>query len=262
MHQLNINQKIIETYCALINEFFVNMNASDVMNELNQPLLSVYNGINCIHRVFEFILLKTKSIKKTYYYSQRAYSYYLEYMEQIHKANLSLNLNHIDAILFVYKKSIFDMYDEENYGSSNSITNIMTLNYDVINIDEKDLKPLFETITKTTNVLFYWENSKITFEDRIRISNEYLPLFLNKLDKIETVIEYLKIIQQKIEMGFTIYEKLLNAILKMKEKKNSRSTMTTTPNDICLLKFYVEEDIFKEKFEKGDMKEFVKWLQT
>jgi hypothetical protein len=261
MHQLNINQKIIETYYTLINEFFVNMNTSDVMNELNHPILSVYNGINCIHRVFEFILLKTKSVKKTYYYSERAYSYYLEYMEQIHKANLSQNLNHIDAMLFVYKKSIFDMYDEETYGSSNSITNIMTLNYDVINIDEKEWKTLFETITKTTNVLFYWENSKITFEDRIKISNEYLPLFLNKIDKIETVIDYLKIIQQKIEMGFATYEKLLTAILKMKEKKNTRSK-TITSNDICLLKFYVEEDVFKEKFERGDMKEFVKWLQT
>jgi hypothetical protein len=132
--------QILETYSKLMNEYFGILSESAVMKELEFPISSLHIGVTAIHRVFEIILLKTKSIEKTYYYSQRAYYYYLEYIEQIYQANLSQSINHMDIILFVYKKTIFDMYDGEPDNNSNTLSNIMTLNDETINFDEKECR--------------------------------------------------------------------------------------------------------------------------
>lgn len=255
----NSKKQIIETYYTLIEEFFTKLNDSDVMIELNYPISSIYNGINTIHRVFEYILIKTQSLQKTYYYCQRAYSYYLEYMEQIYKANLSQNLNHADAVLFVYKKTIFDIYDGELYCSSNTLTNIMTLNDKTIALNEFEWKTLFSKITKMTNILFHWENTNFCFNDRFDICKTYLLRFLQNIETSDSTIEYMEIIQQKLEFNYDIYTQLLTEVLKKINKKSSKIRLEKT-KESYLVKFYVEEDAFREKFEKGDMKEFVKWL--
>ena len=250
--------QILETYCKLINEYFGLINDSEIMKEMNFPISSVYIGANAIHRVFEIILMKTKSIEKTYHYSQRAYYYYLEYIEQIYRANLSQNLNHMDIILFVYKKTIFDMYDGETNDNSHTLSNIMTLNNETITFDEKEWRNVLLRITKMINVLFNWENTNITFYERKSISKNYLFRFLNKTDSIDTVLQYLEVIQEKMEMDFIVYDNLLKELLKKIE--STRNMTGLDSNDCILMKFYIEEPTCREKFENGNMKEFVKWL--
>jgi hypothetical protein len=100
-----VKREIVDKYVRIMHEYFELMLQSDIMAELKYPVLSLNIGVNSLHRVFEYVLLKTKNIDTAYCYAQRTYYYYLEYMEQIYKANLSQNLNHMDAILFVYKKT-------------------------------------------------------------------------------------------------------------------------------------------------------------
>jgi len=251
-------QQILDTYSKLINEYFGLLNESEIMKELNFPSSSVYVGANAIHRVFEIILIKTKSIEKTYYYCQRAYYYYLEYIEQIYRANLSQNLNHMDIILFVYKKTIYDTYDGDNNDNSHTLTNIMTLNNETLVFDEKDCRNMLLKITKMVNVLFHWENTKIEFHERHSISVNYLTRYLHKIDLIDSSIQYLEVIQEKMEMDYVVYNELLKELLKKLESTRIRSGMDSS--DCILMKFYIEEPICREKFENGNMKEFVKWL--
>ena len=253
--------QILETYIKLINEYFGLLSESEIMKELNFPSSSVYIGANAIHRVFEIILMKTKSIEKTYYYCQRAYYYYLEYIEQIYRANLSQNLNHMDIILFVYKKTIYDTYDGDNNDNSHTLSNIMTLNNETLAFDEKELRKILLKVTKIINVLFYWENINIEFHERQSISFNYLNRFLHKIDAIDSSLQYLEVIQEKMEMDFMVYNELLNELMKKIESTKLKTGITGLyGNDCILMKFYIEEPICKEKFENGNMKDFVKWL--
>ena len=83
----NIKTRIVDKYYIVIEE---------LLNQLEKILTNVsdidistcmFIGLNSIYRVFEYVLIKTKNIEKAYYYAQKTYFYYIEYMEQIHKTN-------------------------------------------------------------------------------------------------------------------------------------------------------------------------------
>jgi hypothetical protein len=266
MKYFTLKQQIIEKYCDIIIEFFNLIQNSEIMKELNYPIPSLYIGLNTIHRIFEYVLLKTKSIEKAIYYSQKTYYYYLEFIEQIYSSNLSNNLNHMDAVLFVYKKTIFDMYDGETNNVSNTMSNIMTLNDDNIIIDEIEWQIILSKLSKLTNILFNWENTAIDFDKRMNICNLYLNRFLIRIDQMFSTIEYLEIIQKKININYEKYEELLKEILERKERiKRERSETFSTEfdkNEVFLIKFCLEENVFHEKFNNGTMKEFVTWLYS
>jgi hypothetical protein len=269
---LKTKKRIIDKYFLLLNEFFTLVIKSSVIKEMNYPSICISIGINSIHRVFEFILLKTQSLENAYYYSQKTYYYYLEYMEQLYQSNMTLNLNHMDAVLFVYKKTIFN---DDNQDESNSIANMMSLQNNTIQFDEIELKHLFMRLLKISNIIFHWTNMSITFENRKQIYENHFYHFSNflinnnlvisskKIDRFDLVLSYLEIIQQKIKMDFSKYDSLLRELSanmsKMKKTKNVFLD-ESEKNELFLIKFYVEESVFFEKFETGDMEEFIKWL--
>lgn len=67
-------------------------------------------GLETIMHVFLMIFIYTKNIDIAVYHTQKAYYFYIEYIEQISDdAILFLKLSSRDAIVFVYKKTIFDI---------------------------------------------------------------------------------------------------------------------------------------------------------
>jgi hypothetical protein len=70
-------------------------------------------GIETLIHVFSCIFYYTKNLELTFYHSQKAYYFYVEFIEQISDDNVTfLKLSSRDAILFVYKKTIFDLNNE------------------------------------------------------------------------------------------------------------------------------------------------------
>jgi hypothetical protein len=262
---MSLQSQVVDKYASIMNEFFHLIQQSDLMQKLNYPVQSLTIGLNALHRVFEFVLIRTKNIEKAYYYSQKTYYYYLEYIEQIHTSNLSQSLNHMDAILFVYKKTIFNMFDgTPDDDASSTMSNIMTLSENVLKFDERDFQDLFLKISKLTNLLFDWKNENLDFHHRNQICNLYLMRFLRRIDTMTSTIEYLEILQTKMNMNYDKYEELLKEILE-KSEKTRRSRSNSFLSDIdkheyFLMKFYIEEPIFREKFDAGNMKEFVRWM--
>jgi hypothetical protein len=107
-------------------------------------------------------------------------------------------------------------------------------------------------------VLFYWENINIDFNERHEISGNFLSRFLNKIDVFDNSLQYLEVIQEKMKMNYSVYDNLLKELLKKMESTRMKSEMVS--NDSILIKFYIEEPVCREKFENGNMREFVKWL--
>ena len=114
--------RIILKYALIIKEYFDLMNQNETLKNLSNPNPSLYIGMNAIHRVFEYILIKNKNIDHAYYYSQKCYYYYLEYMEQIHKSDLLQNLNHIEKQKEDYINTYFTKDIKDIAGNSISIS--------------------------------------------------------------------------------------------------------------------------------------------
>jgi hypothetical protein len=242
-------------------EYFNLLNQSEIIKNLSNPSNSLYIGLNAVHRVFELILIKTNNIDNAYFYSQKSYFYYLEYLEQIYKSELSQNLNHMDAVLFVYKKTIFDIHNEDDNNGCSSISNIISLNSDDLQVNEKEIKDIFNKIAFFTKTLFFWGNSKISFENRINICKNYLSRYLNRFESIEMISSYIQIIQEKSDLKYVKYDDLLKEMLNRIEKTKKINNLTELEkNEYFLVKFYIEQDIFQEKINSNDTKDLIKWL--
>ena len=70
-------------------------------------------GIETLIHIFSTIFYYTKNLDLTFYHSQKAYYFYIEFIEQISDDNITfLQLSSKDAVMFVYKKTIFELNNE------------------------------------------------------------------------------------------------------------------------------------------------------
>jgi len=70
-------------------------------------------GVETLIHVFSVIFYYTKNVDLTFYHTQKACYFYVEFIEQISDDNVTfLQLSSRDATLFVYKKTIFDINNE------------------------------------------------------------------------------------------------------------------------------------------------------
>ena len=99
----------------------LNVAANDILNKYNLLIIEYFKlnikgikelgrGLETISHVFEIMLYYTKNLELTYYHSQKAFYFYGEFISQIiEDPNNYLQLSSKDAILFVYKKTIFEI---------------------------------------------------------------------------------------------------------------------------------------------------------
>ena len=239
------------------------MNNSNTIKSLSVSTPTIFVGINAVNKVFEYILLKSKNANYAYFYSQKCCCYYLEYIEQIYNNDLINTLNIMDAIMFVYKKTIFDAFNGDTNEQSNetsTMTNIISLDNHEILLKDSDIIELLHKSNNIIKILFFWENQNITNENRMKICNEYLDRYFNRLDTSVDICTYLELIQQKTYMNFLKYFELLHEFIYKLENSRKYKTIHQDIRDECLLKFYIEEDTFHEKMNNGHMKELVNWL--
>jgi hypothetical protein len=209
------------------------------------------------------ILLKTKNIEHAYYYSQKAYYYYLEYLEQVYQSDAEngATFNHMDAILCVYKKTVCEVYDKEAPDSSPMVSNVITLHEEKSDMNNNDLKALLDVLSKFIKTLFFWENPNITIENKYYISCQFLDKYVQNIDALETISCYLETLQDKIEMTFTKYEELLYEMLKKIEKNKPTALTGFNKTDFFLEKIYAHpSNCLVSKFNDCSTKELVKWL--
>lgn len=101
---------VIEKYIILSNEFLKFILEKTTFKNNNYTKFIIIRGYETITNVFNIILYYTKNIELTFYHCQKAYYYYIEFIEQIYdEQNLFLQLNSRDAITYVYKKTIFEL---------------------------------------------------------------------------------------------------------------------------------------------------------
>lgn len=254
---------VIDEYFLTINELFLQVDKSELIKGSPRLATVLSIGVNSIHRVFEYVLLQTKNLEQASYHAKQSCYYLLEYIEQIQLSNLTHNLNNTDAVLFVYKKTIFNMHDGEESDTSSTITNILTLSDDSLNINNKEWRIMYSRILNVVNLLFYWNNAEYTFQERKTICQELLPRYLHSIDKLDFATVYLDYIQDNFEPKYVTYIEILNVMITKSEKMRrirSGSVTEQEKNEQLLNKFSFNRDIFNEKYNSGNIEDLVKWL--
>ena len=256
-------QQIIEKYYLVLSEFIERIQNSQQIINSNKSVTTLSVGLTSIHRVFEYTLLNTKQIDKAFYQSQQTYYYLIEYLEQVHESKLIHNLNHKDAVMFIYKKAIFDVHDGTSFENSNSLNNIMTLSTNHVNINDKEWRTLFIRISKLINVLLCWNNNLYDFSFRVMICNKYLHGTLINIERFDFMTYYLEYIHQKFPIDRDKYLELLSNILTKSEiikRIRSGSITDQEKNDIVFNKLSLGNSEFKHKFNTLSTSDFVTWL--
>ena len=73
----------------------------------------IIRGLETVSHVFNNILYYTKNLDLAFYHGQKAFYFYVEFIEQISDdQHTFLQLNSRDASMFVYKKTLFDINNE------------------------------------------------------------------------------------------------------------------------------------------------------
>ena len=111
--------EVLDKYVLLVMDYML-LIAEKIYIKKSQYYKYIFiRGLDTITSVFKFILFYTKNIDLAYFHSQKAFYFYIEFIEQIsNDQNTFLQLSSREACLFVYKKKIYELvhdYKKKKY---------------------------------------------------------------------------------------------------------------------------------------------------
>ena len=109
----NTSQDILAKFSIIIIEYMRLISEKINIKNKQYYVFIFERGIETLIHIFSMIFYYTKNLDLTFYHSQKAYYFYIEFIEQISDDNITfLKLTSKDAVMFVYKKTIFDLNNE------------------------------------------------------------------------------------------------------------------------------------------------------
>jgi len=233
--------EILYKYTYLINEFFKFILEKPKFKNNNYIKFIITRGYETITHIFNITLYYTKNLDLTFYHCQKAFYYYIEFVEQIsHEQHSFLQLSSRDATTYVYKKTLSDLNNDLKKNMEPCSNEVKTM----IEIIDEQIK------------LF-----KLTFE--FIIENMYLDKPLNKnikiIDKYQEFCK--KIIDSKLEIeNIKLFYKIIENI-----NRNFQYNYNTSDkkDDEKFLDEYIEFIliIIKKCTKKGATIEFWKTIE-
>ena len=186
-HIDNSVQEILNKFVMAIIDYMRLI--SEKINMKNKPYYKFIfeRGIETVMHIFSIIFYFTKNLELTFYHTQKAYYFYIEFIEQISDDSvIFLQLSSRDAILFVYKKTIYDLNNEYKKTIQQP------------NSDEKNILLLVNSYTYIYKniVQFVINHNDFKYETKI----DYIRVCCDSIESISgTIIETLN--KTKIKKG-------------------------------------------------------------
>ena len=258
---LDITKSYISTITQFIEAFLQISFEPNAMPSVEQYDCMLYIGINLIYRVYKYGLLKFNNMKTAEYYSQKAHVFFVEYTEQIYNRELSFNINHNDAILFIYKKTIFDFDNIDSKQGNDKVVNMFSLkeSNEVMTSIEKCISHL-QQLHVFINQLVQWKHNGLTTNNRIYICKEYLQNLLKNVGFIEMITSHLEYICNDRKLSFSKYCIFLDETVDLLHSKTCNHKLNK--NDIIIKKYYTDSAYIQEKIDNNQLKELVLWLYS
>jgi len=134
----------------------------------------IIRGLETVSHVFNNILYYSKNIDLAFYHGQKAFYFYVEFIEQISDdQHTFLQLNSRDATMFVYKKTLFDINNEYRKNMDQELNNKnYSEQFDILQIYSNIMKSMISFLTHKCS--FVGNDAKICTDN---IINNLKPIF-------------------------------------------------------------------------------------
>ena len=178
-------KEIVDKYLEVIMEYIKSIFENIKIKKTNFSKYIIIRGLDTITHVFRFLFLYTKNLNMTFYNTQRAYYYYIEFIDQISEEEISfLKLNTNDAILYVYKKTIYQI--NESYRKNiNELKKEEQIIFDLLNEYIYMLKCIIIEFIYSNDI---YNETKI----KEKIQNLYAKSFIENENDTKKHIQWLK----------------------------------------------------------------------
>lgn len=212
-------QTIYSGFIGIVNEYIIHhldtIKNNDYKKISTTKMRSyLISGVQCLTHVFNMLILYTKNLHLTLYHSQRAFYFYVEFMEQMSDdMHTFLQLTPKDACLFVYKKTIYEINHDYrcNYNIEETleekiihqittfytgqIVHLISENEDIINIIKlvsNDLHKVIQLLNKVSHKV----NNESFYEKLLEL-NEYCYKHQIKNNDYKQLEKYIKTFKTK-----------------------------------------------------------------
>ncbi len=222
-------------YILLIKEYISHFNQTYTNdNQLYYKYLFI-KGLQVNLTLFNMLFMYLKNLDVTYKHCQQGFFYYVEFIGQIGNDNGGfLQLSSKDAVLFVYKKTIFDINIEHK--KKHEITSIHEKKIlNIVNKFSLILNSIFEKIIITEKI----SSEKLySYIDRIILLCNYIPNTDINIanNKIEIIYKFITKLTT-IDSGIELYLDLLQLFFKKLKKNTSIDNTDNIIKNINLLNY-------------------------
>lgn len=211
----------------------------------------IIRGLETISHVFNNILYYTKNVDLAFYHGQKAFYFYVEFIEQISDdQHTFLQLNSRDASMFVYKKTLFDINNDYRKNMDFELTSKNYSEYfDILQIHTSILKSILSFLIHKCNFSSDEKNSFIN--SIINKSTHIFDKLSNfKLNKNIYNIIYRFIEQLAKEIETDKYIEIIELFLKKIQKGK-------------VFEIKIMEKIYNQEFDeklKDEPDKFISWI--
>ena len=243
-------------------EYIHLIHSSEIIKQLENAPAIFHIGFNAVVHIYKMTFLATKNVESAGCYTQKGMYCYLEYIEQMNRTNTLHNLDNMDAILFVYDKTLSDLYSPNGASAASSGTthqqnmfiNILSLNHP--HTEEIAWKAILENLAYITKIVLWFDHRSILHIQRIDLTHEYLHKYLllylehpfssiTELDRqggsftqnaTLELLKYISVVQEKIEITYPQYIELLDLFYKTQKKatKQKRLPSSSAIREKCM----------------------------
>ncbi len=239
--------EILTKFVNIVTEYIKLFSKKIIMKKKTYYCFVLKRGFETLIHVFSVILYFTKNLELTFYHTQNACNFYIEFIEQLSDDNVTfLHLSSRDATIYVYKKTIFNLNNEykKNIKEPSS--------------EEKMILDMFNTYTQIyKSILFFIINhTDFKYENTI----EYIDSAINEINFISETLNNHKIKLTHIEniclfitllhdnnLGTSDFFKLLSDFNKkiISKKKFDEKVIKNKIYDLELSKFINNNELHK-----------------
>lgn len=276
--KMSSQKALIDKYILVLLEYIHLIDTSEIIRGLDNSNTVFQIGIHAIAHIYKLTYYITKNVETAGCYTQKGIYCYLEYIEQMNRTNTLHNLNNTDAVLFVYDKTLAEIYTPtgkrtNTSNEQNMFTNIVSLNHPETR--EHNWKVILENLSNITQTVLWIDNLELTYLERLNLTHEYLPKFMNIYADVSgstlEIIKCVSVIQDKLRFTTLEYVEFLDVFYKTYKKMAKHLTQTTpsTSNDKCLcitvnLAGKTIAEILSSEYGKQEgwktLTDFIKWL--
>jgi hypothetical protein len=223
----------------------------------------IIRGIQTITHVFMHILYYTKNLNLTYFYCQKAFYFYVEFVSQItEEQNIYLQLSSRDATSYVYKKTIFEI----NQKIKKTLEKPSDESCDKLELINKYIE-IYKIIMNKfiNNINFDFLNN--TFSD-INKNNEFIKntwnnIFVKNFEKIYNKINYAELKIYEVKNFLLLIEKIDNKIDDNERFTEILLSFIKKINKNSKILINIENKLFDENMDlllEGNLDKLLVWL--